>query len=646
MKTNQMIMREENIIMYGFNGKILWIDLIERASYVEEMSEDWYRIYGGGGLLGTFFMLRDAPQKIDAYDPRNLLVFTSSVIAGLDAPGLARFSVVTKSPLSHGIAETRCEGPWGQYLKGSGYDAVIIKGKSDTPVYILIENGEVKILDGEFLWGKDTNETTTLLEGIHSSIGLEVATIGQAGENLVRYASIVTSRSVQAMRMGVGAVMGSKNLKAVVLKGLKLPEVYDRERFEQIKKKFDEDLLKNELSLFQKDPPGFTAWIDLADEETAYQGVNNYKSNTFSGREKFARNKYMKYYRGDKKCPGCSNDCIKYMNPYNDNLEVSGIHQEVSGSMGPIIGNENLELMLKTNVLCNLLGIDPVSLGFTISFAMECFEKGIISKKDTDGMELIFGNEEDIIPLVKKIASREGFGDILAEGSKRAAERIGGDAPYNALHVKGIEMVSFDPRTLTNLGLGYATAPIGPRYDICEHDWDFDVLVGWAHSLDRSRTMGILERIAMQYYGIDKVRNYKALNTIWSACDALDICIFACAPTRVYTLEMISSLIQAITGWQTSSYEFMRWGERRNHIMRMYNIREGLTKNDDVLPEKFYTEPIKEGRFTGCMLDKEKFRQVTESYYEMMGWDKNGVPLDATLYDYHLEWTIPYVEDR
>ena len=208
------------------------------------------------------------------------------------------------------------------------------------------------------------------------------------------------------------------------------------------------------------------------------------------------------------------------------------------------------------------------------------------------------------------------------------------------MHVKGLELVPFEPRSQTNLGLGYATAPIGPRYDICEHDWDFDTAVGWEHSLEFARTLGILERIPMEFVGAKKVRNFKVLNNLWSGADALGYCIFAIAPTRALSLQIMTDMLAAITGWETSSYEILRWGERRNHLMRVYNNREGLTPADDWLPDRFFEEPIDSGAKEGVMLDRDDFRAAIRVYYEMMGWDENGAPRAGTLYDHHLEWTL------
>ena len=233
---------------YGYNGKIVRIDLTHQKVDIQEMDENWYRIYGGGALMGAYFLLKETPAKLDAFDPENLLIFASSIIAGQDGPGLAKFSVVTKSPLSQGIGEARCEGPWGQFLKGSGYDAIIVSGKSKEPVVVVIEDGQVTIENATNLWGKNTYDTTQALEAKYGTDNVQCAVIGQAGENLVRYASIVTAYSVQAMRTGTGAVMGSKNLKGIVLKGNKLPEVYDREKLQQIKKDFTDEMPDNVLS--------------------------------------------------------------------------------------------------------------------------------------------------------------------------------------------------------------------------------------------------------------------------------------------------------------------------------------------------------------------------------------------------------------
>jgi len=345
----------------------------------------------------------------------------------------------------------------------------------------------------------------------------------------------------------------------------------------------------------------------------------------------------------DKPCPGCPNACIKRIVPADGedvDPRACGIHQEITGALGPNVGLGDLDAILRANALCNEYGLDPTSLGFTISFAMECFEKELIDAEANGGQALAWGDGAAILALIADIAHRRGLGDLLAEGSKRAAERIGKDAEPLAMQVKGLELVPFEPRSQTNLALGYAVAPIGPRYDICEHDWDFDDKVGWAHTLRYSRTLGILERIPMSYSGPDKVRNFKALFTLWSAADALDLCVFAIAPTRLISLQKMAEMLAAVTGWETSSYEIMRLGERRTHLMRWYNLREGLSAADDWLPARFYEEPIAGGPQDGAILDRDTFGEALQTYYAMMGWDEAGRPTVATLYDQGLEWLV------
>jgi aldehyde:ferredoxin oxidoreductase len=631
--------------MYGYWGKILKIDLTRGGWEVESPGEDWYRVYAGGGLMGAYFLLRDTPAGIDALSPQNRLMFLSSVVAGMAAPGLARFSVVTKSPLSGGIAEARAEGGFGRSLKASGFDGLIISGKAPQPVCLVLSAGSVSLRPAGDLWGLDTYAATRALMETTGAPAGGIAVVGQAGENLVRYASIISDFSIAAARLGTGAVMGSKNLKGVVILPGELPGEADPAGVESIRRAFAQALPKNTLSMWQKEAPGFSAAADLSDFDTAYIGTNNYQSDLRVANSDYARARYLDFYKGEIACPGCPNDCIKLIAPDDDTpIQACGIHQEVTGALGPNLGNTSLRLTLQANTLCNRYGLDPVSLGFTISFAMECFENGLLSAEDTGGMELRFGKTDDLLALITRIALRQGIGDLLAEGSRRAAQRIGPAAEPFALHVKGVEMVSFEPRTQTNLALGYATAPVGPRYDICEHDWDYDVVSGWEHTLTLSRAVGIYARIPMQLVAPEKVRNFKALYTLWSALDALNICIFASAPTRLLSVEALTALVSAITGWKTSAYEFMRWGERRNHLMRIYNVREGLGKADDRLPDRFYDRAIDFGRLDGTVIDRAAFTAITELLYEMNGWDSAGVPRPASLYDHHLEWALPLVE--
>lgn len=612
--------------MTGYNGRILHIDLAARRTWVETPDETFWRVYGGGGLLAAKLLLRDTPAGLDAFDPRNLLIFTSSVVAGHPYPGLARFTVAAKSPLTGGIGEARVEGPFGMALKRTGFDTMVFHGAAARPLAVEVSDGVVSFSDAGPLWGLPVSECAEVFgDSAHTAI------IGPAGENRVRFASIVTDRSHQAARMGLGAVMGSKLLKAVVIRGEHAVPVADAAACDRLSAEFAAGIQSNPLAAWQLKPPGFSAWVHTHGIDAALC-VRNYRESVFEDASNYRPELFLKHYRGDASCPGCPNQCIKMLHPGGAAVDArpGGIHQEVTGALGPNCGIRDLDAVLEANVACNELGMDPCSLGFTLSMAMECAERGM-------DVPLRFGDAAAMLRMIGDIAHRRGpLGDILAEGAKRAAETIGGDAPKYALHVKGLEMVPFEPRTQTNLALGYAVAPVGPRYDICEHDWDYDVEVGWPHSMEQSRTVGILERVPMQYLGVDKVRNCKALMTLWSAADALDLCIFAVAPTRLLTLEQMSALLAAVTGWRTSSFEIMRFGERRLHLMRVYNLREGLTASGDTLPDRFFDDAIPQGKWAGARLDREMFAACVRAYYRMMGWDDAGVPLRETLLDHRI----------
>jgi aldehyde:ferredoxin oxidoreductase len=625
------------ILPCGYNGRILHVDLTQGTFREESLPEETCRLYVGGGLLGTYLLLRDTRPGLDPLGCDNLLVFVSSVIAGLEGVGLARFSVVTKSPLSGGIGETRCEGPWGGALKASGYDALVIRGQSTRPAYLLIESGRASLMTAEGLWGRDTASVTHDLEKRHGS-RVHVAAIGPAGESQVRYASIVADRHHQAMRLGVGAVMGAKRLKAVALAGGSLPPAADPKALADITTLNASRVETNDLTRWQKNPPGFAAWVDTI-TDPGYLSVENFRSGVPPDRKAFASQQFLEFYRGEVPCPGCTNDCIKQFE-VDGEPGSGGMHQEIAGALGPNVGLTDMATLVRANRLCNLQGIDPVSAGFCISFAMECFEKGLLTRQDTGGLNLMFAAQESVLPLLEQIATRQTLGRLLGEGTRRAAESLGEEALPLAMQVKAVEMTCFEPRGQTNLALGFATAPIGPRYDICEHDWDFDTRSGWSHTLESSRTLGILRRIPMDYLGPDKVRNFKVLNNLWSACDALDFCIFASAPTRALTLNDMTAIVGAVTGWETSAYEFLRWGERRNHLMRVYNLREGFSPADDTLPERFFKESVPTRHSPSASLDRTKFHHAIQTYYSMMGWDEAGRPRESTLVDFELDWLL------
>lgn len=625
----------------GYNGKILTVDLTASTYTVEEPHEHYWRTFGGGGLLAAERLLRETAPGIDPLGPENLLIFSSSVMAGQPYVGLASLAVCGKSPLTNGMGETHVEGPFSAHFKESGFDVIVIKGRASTPVTLHIAHGDVAFVSAENVWGQPIDAAVDALE---ESFGPDISTavIGPAGENLVRFASIVTNRSFQAARMGMGAVMGSKNLKALVIARGQLPEVADPVRAQELTDLYEQRIPTNPLSDWQYQPPGFAAWVHTHGLDAALC-TKNFRESAFPGVENFTPEEFMARFQGDSPCPGCPNNCFKLFTP-DELLEkpslakASAMHQEITASLGANIGNSDLDFLFESNILCNTLGLDPTSLGYVISMAIECLENGV----HIEGLSasLTWGEVDAIRQLILDISARVGAGNLLAEGVRRASEELGPSSSHFAMHVKGLEMCVAEPRTQTNLALGYATAPIGPRFNICEHDWDYDTELGWPHTMQGSNTLVILERIPMDYLGPRKVRNYRALSGLWSATDTLCLCIFAAPPTRSMTLEEMGSLLSAITGWESSSYEVMAYGERRINLTKIYNIREGLTPDQDTLPERFFTDPITVGRWTDHFIDKARFEEMIQTYYSMMGWDKQGVPRYSTLLHNRLEWVV------
>jgi aldehyde:ferredoxin oxidoreductase len=631
----------------GYRGRILRVDLSTGSFQADELDEESWRVYAGGSLLGTRLLLTETPPGLDPFDPEAPLLFVSSVVAGHLAPGLARFAVVAKSPLTGGIGEARAEGPFGVALNASGFDAIVLRGRSERPVVLTILAGCPALIPADELWGLDTS---AVVDALADRLGpCHVAAIGPAGERLVRFASIVSDRSFSAPRMGLGAVMGGKRLKAIAIAGGERPAVADPAALDTLAARYASRVDTNPVTRWQRDPPGFGTWIGGAAPGTF--GAENFRTSAFPQVDGYRADVFLQRLAWSADgCPGCPTDCIKGFGASSDaaafgrtrERREGGLHQEAIAALGPNLGLADASGALLLNERCLRLGLDPVSLGFTLSFGMECHAHGLAASADFDELDLRFGELPAVLELTDRIAQREGAGDWLAEGSRRAAARLAPEAGRYALAVKGLEMTSFDPRAQAGLALGFATAPFGPRYDVAEHDADYDDSApSWPHTLDLSRTLGIRQLSPATATTGQKVRDHAVLAELWSALDALVVCPFASAPVRILSLEDVAGIVRAVTGWETSSYEVMRWGSRRLQLMRIYNLREGLTAADDRLPDRFFDEPIDSGPLAGRRLDRAAFTTMISTYYELMGWDSAGVPTPTTRLAHHLEWTDP-----
>lgn len=601
------------------DGTLVRVDLASGACAVEPRPEAMRRREAGGGLLGTRLLLDEVPAGLDALDPRQLLVFASGIVAGHRTIALPRFSVVGKSPLSGGIGEARVEGPFGPALRDSGHDAVVLARRAPVPSYVLVEHGRARVVGAPELWGLDTGEVTDVLSERHGRTA-HVAAIGPAGEELVRFASIVSDRGFAASRMGLGAVMGSKKLKALVLVGGEERPPADASAVAALHAAYVERLPRNPLAASQHDPPGFGAWPAAGLE--GYLGIENYRTAAPGDLSAFAPERFMeRLFESHGACPGCPQHCMKSFRSGQADARAGVLHQEAVAAFAGNLGLRDLDAVLELNARCHLWGVDQVGLSFTLSFLCELSERGLLPAGALAGCGARFGDAGGLFALAEDIVRRRGAGEWLADGVRAASAWLGpATAPY-AMCSKGVEIGSFDPRGSHGQALAYAVSPLGPRYDIVEHDIDFDPQWGRPEFIERALELGGRPGGApMESLDEEKVRLVHNLLELWSAYDALGVCIFAAPPTRCLEPGEVARLVGAVTGWDVSEDELLGWGRKRLELMRLYNVREGLTDAADALPDRFFDLPLDTGRLRGAALDRPTFERSRDQLYGLLGW--------------------------
>ncbi len=624
----------------GYHGRILHVDLSEGRSWAEEPDTNWYRRYGGGGALGAFFLLRDMDPTVDAFDPGNVMVFASSVVAGTPVPGVSKHSVIAKSPLTGGIGESQSSGPFGAAFKRSGADALVVHGAARRPVYPVVADAEVEIRDGSGLWGLETGPASDRIES-EAGRPIHVAAIGPAGERRVRFASIVNDSRFVNQRCGLGAVMGSKNLKAVAVAGDVPATVADPTGLGEVAADYEANQLDIPIMELQN-RLGLGVWQD-PDFPIPFSS-RNFQQGVFDGLADIAIQDISDQYLVDAGgCHACPTDCMRrFAVPDGVNataIRYGNLDHNSGSSFGQIVGCNDPEALLKANELGNRYGLDPESCGHTIAWAMECFERGLIDQEVTGGLDLRFGNAAAMVRLVEQIGLREGFGDVLAEGSQRAATRIGRGTDEFVMCVKGKEIPAHEPRNKPGLALIYAVGPIGPDFCGVEHDPDFDPEVGVPYALDKGRAFGLLEWLPEQEMSPRKIRQTVVLERWWSgALESLLFCLYATAPVRYMPPAMMTKAVGSATGWDFSLWELMQIGERRLNMFRVFNQRAGLSSADDVLPDRFFDETIAGGPYDGVKLDPQEFADGRRLYYDMVGWDAEGRPNAAKLHELELGW--------
>ena len=613
----------------GYNGKILRVDLSRGAISVEQPDENFYRRYMGGRGFISYFLLRELKAGVDALGPENKLIFTAGPITGVPISGSGRNSIGAKSPLTNGYGDAEVGGYWGAELKHAGYDAIIVEGQARSPVYLWIQDGKVEIKDARHLWGKTTGECQKLIQEELGDNGVRIAQIGIAGENLVRYACVVNDINHAAGRTGLGAVMGAKNLRAVAVRGHQSPELADEPAVIAITRQLTA-FLKDERFAASMHEFG-TSGMVVGLSTSGALPTRNFRQGSFEGVEELSGEKINeKILTGRGGCYACVIRCkpeVAAKGTYTVDPLYGGPEYETLASLGSNCGIDNLEAVAKGNELCSAYGLDTISAGDAVAFAMECFEQGIITEKDTGGLKLNFGQAGAMVQLLEMIARKEGLGRVLAEGVARAATVLGHGAANYALHVKGQEIPMHEPRFKPGLGVGYAVSPTGADHCHNVHD-----SLNTRRVAGDLRAMGILEPLPGQELSPAKVRML-IYGTLW---EYVLNCMVVCRFVHLRP-NQIADLVNGITGWDTTVWELMKLGERSMAMCRAFNKREGMTGSDDYLPGRFFT-PFADGPLAGVGIKEAEFKQAVSSYYAMMGWDESGAPTRVKLQELGIEW--------
>ena len=615
----------------GYTGKILKVDLNNHTFSVVEKGENFYRTFMGGSAMASFFLLTEIEKGIDALSPENAIVVTTSVLSGARLAGANRHTVAAKSPLNDGFGEAESGGYFSNELKRAGFDAVMIKGRSPKPVYLWIKDGKIEIRDAAHIWGRDTGfaHDTILAENHDNKI--RTLLIGQGGENLVRYAAVIHDLQHANGRSGMGAVFGSKNLKGIAVRGNGELEFHNPQGLKELQSYFVKNMGDHPVcAILTK---GGTWEWDL--EDLNADGVlptKNFKGGAYEHVEKINYEAYKKsVYSKRLTCFACPLNCkqVAAGGKFDVDPRFAGPQYETVGAFGSVMLIEDVEVIAKAHELCNRYSLDTIETGMTIAFAMECAENGILTKKDTDGIDLVFGNGDAVLRMIERIAFRRGFGDLLAEGSWRAAKKIGQGSEKYVMTVKKQSFAMHEPRGKYNIGLAYALSPTGADHIEAAHDMNFEE-GRWA--IPDLYCVGILTGVPARGFSPKKVSWFVYNQHIYSFLNSLGLCFFTAGPARLFRLNQVVDMIHYATGWETSLFEIMLLGERTTTLARLFLAREGLGREDDMLPDRLF-EPLESGSLTGEKLDKKKFIEALDYYYEMMGWDvKTGVPREAKLH--------------
>jgi aldehyde:ferredoxin oxidoreductase len=615
----------------GYTGKILHVDLSHNTIEVEEPPESFYRRYLGGNGFIAYYLLKEVPQDADPLGPDNVLVFAGGPMTGVPLGGAGRNAVGAKSPLSGGYGEADVGGFFGAEMRHAGFDAIVVRGQAETPVYLWVYDGEAEIRPADHLWGMKTLDCQAAVREELDDPRIRLAMIGPGGEKLVRYACVINDVKHAAGRTGLGAVMGSKKLKCVAARGKSATPLADGDGVRGLGRWMTEHWREKSLRMHELGTNGGLLGLNT----TGRLPTRNFQDGQFEGAEQISGEAMRDTILVDRgSCFACPIRCKRVVDVGEDSAyqvdpEYGGPEYETTSAFGSNCGVDDLHAISKANELCNAYSLDTIATGMAVSFAIECYENGLLTQEDTGGLDLRFGNAQAMVELTRMICEREGLGDLLAEGPTRAAKEIGGGAEAFVLDVKKQPFPMHECRARHGQALGYALSPTGA--DHIHNMWD-DSLSNDPLG-ENWQGMGIYESVPTTELNAHKVRAYAVeANWRWFR-NSVGCCAFL-----PWSRDQYVQLVRTITGWETNVYEMLKWGERGVTMARAFNLREGLTRADDVLPPRTRV-PHVSGSLNEKPVDPEVLDEAVGLYYGMMGWDpETGAPTEAKLQELDIAW--------
>ena len=605
----------------GYVGQLLRVDLSNNGISKEPLREDWARDFVGGVGYSARLLYDEIKPKIDPLGPENKLVFMTGPTCGTLIPTGSRASVCSKSPATGSFFHSIFGGFFGAELKFAGYDGLIVQGKSDKPVYLFIDDDKVELRSAEQLWGKSTIEAENAIREELGDEGIQVATIGEAGEAGTPYAMILVGIRA-AGRGGLGAVMGSKNLKAVAVRGTKSVTVPNMLQLYNTSLKLADMLEAPSKGLLEYGTARNTGPLNAA----GILPTRNWQTEVFSGADGISgETMKTEVVKANRSCFACSINCTKYSvvpdGPYKS--IINGPDYETLFGFGSMCEVSDIKAICKADEICDEYGLDLMSASCTVAWAMECYEKGIFTKEDTGGLELRFGNADAMLAMTKMIGKREGLGALLAKGVKEASRIVGKGSERFAVHVKGLELAGHTPRPFPAAAVGYATGPRGGSH----HD-----------SRTTSEKLGLSDRKVLD----DKGALAAEVNHFLIFTDSVILCHLAetfWGPSGIK--ETVIEALNAVTGWHLDVQEGHKIAERQWNMIRCFSAREGFTRKDDALPVRMMEEPIPEGPMKGAVMPLETMERLKNDYYSYRGWDlETGNPSKEKLTELGLEFAI------